>query len=60
MGWRLRPSRGIPCLRARQTGPIGNVPSGGPGFCLSNEKSKFLSITYAFEKNYFDLTFKGR
>lgn len=54
MGWRLRPSRGIPCLRARQTGPIGNVPSGGPGFCLSNEKSKFLSITLAFGKNYFD------
>lgn len=41
MGWRLRPSRGIPCLRAHQTDPIGNVPSGGPGFCLQTKKVNF-------------------
>lgn len=50
MGWWLRPSRGIPCLRARQTDPIGSVPSGGPGFYLANEKSAFLRITLIFRK----------
>lgn len=41
MGCWLTPSPGILCLRARQTGPTGSVPSGALGLCLTNEKVHF-------------------